>query len=109
MSGMSSSGRNVVRDNGTSKTGAANGAIVPARRGGLHSAGGSGHMAAAARRRRRADSEKPHMHVTLGVPHLQPIVSLAAGVLILVRPQLLNFVVAIYLILSGIIGLGLIR
>jgi hypothetical protein len=49
------------------------------------------------------------MHLNLGIPHLQPIVSLAAGVLILVRPKLLNFIVAIYLILSGIIGLGFIR
>lgn len=49
------------------------------------------------------------MHVNLGVPHLQPIVSIAAGVLILIRPKLLNYVVAIYLILSGIIGFGFIR
>jgi hypothetical protein len=45
----------------------------------------------------------------LGVPHLQPIVALAAGVLILIRPQFLNFIVAIYLILTGAIGLGFIR
>ena len=49
------------------------------------------------------------MHLNLGVAHLQPIASLVAGVLILVRPKLLNYIVAIYLILSGIIGLGLIR
>lgn len=49
------------------------------------------------------------MHFHLGVAHLQPIVALAAGVLILVRPRLLNYIVAIYLILSGVIGLGLIR
>jgi hypothetical protein len=41
--------------------------------------------------------------------HLQPIVALIAGVLILVMPRLLNFIVAIYLILVGIIGLGLIK
>lgn len=41
--------------------------------------------------------------------HLQPIVALVAGVLILVMPRLLNFIVAIYLILVGIIGLGIIR
>ena len=49
------------------------------------------------------------MHLNLGIPHLQPIVALAAGVLILVRPKLLTYVVAIYLILSGIIGFGFIR
>ena len=34
----------------------------------------------------------------------QPILSLAAGLLILIRPKLLNFIVAIYLILVGVIG-----
>ena len=45
----------------------------------------------------------------LSVAHLQPLVSLIAGVLILLIPRILNYIVAIYLILSGIIGLGLIR
>lgn len=36
---------------------------------------------------------------------LTPLVSLAAGILILIRPKLLNLVVAIYLILIGLIGL----
>ncbi|WP_296707439.1 DUF3096 domain-containing protein [Rhodoblastus sp.] len=49
------------------------------------------------------------MHVTLGITHLQPIVSLAAGVLILIAPRFLNYIVAIFLILSGIIGLGFVR
>jgi hypothetical protein len=66
-------------------------------------------MDARARRHRLDDSEKTDMHVSLGVPHLQPIVSIVAGVLILIRPKLLNYVVAIYLILSGIIGFGFIR
>ena len=47
--------------------------------------------------------------MVIGVAHLQPIVSLIAGVLILLVPRILNYVVAIYLIVSGIIGLGLIR
>ena len=34
-----------------------------------------------------------------------PIVSLIAGVLILVMPRLLNYIVAIYLILIGLVGL----
>ena len=34
-----------------------------------------------------------------------PIVSLIAGVLILIIPRLLNYIVAIYLILIGLIGL----
>jgi hypothetical protein len=35
----------------------------------------------------------------------QPILSLAAGILILVVPGLLNITVAIYLIVIGILGL----
>lgn len=34
-----------------------------------------------------------------------PVVSLIAGILILIVPRLLNFIVAIYLILIGLIGL----
>ena len=45
----------------------------------------------------------------IGVAHLQPIVALIAGVLILLMPRILNFIVAIYLIVIGVLGLGLIR
>jgi hypothetical protein len=45
--------------------------------------------------------------ITIG--HLQPVVALLAGILILIIPRLLNYIVAIYLILVGIIGLGLLR
>jgi hypothetical protein len=41
-----------------------------------------------------------NIHVSLG-----PLVSLIAGILILVMPRLLNFIVAIYLIVIGLIGL----
>jgi threonine/homoserine efflux transporter RhtA len=41
--------------------------------------------------------------------HLQPMVALIAGILILVIPRLLNYIVAIYLIVIGVMGLGLIR
>jgi hypothetical protein len=43
------------------------------------------------------------------VAHIQPLVALLAGVLILLIPRLLNYIVAIYLIVVGITGLGLIR
>ncbi len=36
---------------------------------------------------------------------IQPIMALIAGVLILVFPRILNYVVAIYLIVIGILGL----
>jgi len=36
---------------------------------------------------------------------LTPLISLIAGVLILIMPKLLNFIVALYLILIGLVGL----
>ena len=45
--------------------------------------------------------------MTLTAAHIQPIVSLLAGILILIVPQVLNYIVAIYLILIGLIGLGI--
>jgi hypothetical protein len=36
---------------------------------------------------------------------LTPLVSLVAGVLILIMPRLLNFIVALYLIVIGLLGL----
>jgi hypothetical protein len=42
------------------------------------------------------------MNITLG---LTPLVSLIAGILILIMPRLLNFIVAVYLIVIGLIGL----
>ena len=44
------------------------------------------------------------MHLT--VAHISPIVALVAGILILVAPRLLNYVVAIYLIVVGLVGLN---
>ena len=41
-----------------------------------------------------------NLHLTIG-----PVVSLLAGILILVVPRMLNYIVAIYLILMGLIGL----
>jgi hypothetical protein len=35
----------------------------------------------------------------------QPIVALAAGILILIMPRLLNYIVALYLVIIGILGL----
>jgi len=36
---------------------------------------------------------------------LSPLIALIAGILILVMPRLLNYIVAIYLIVMGLIGL----
>ncbi len=37
---------------------------------------------------------------------LTPLLSLIAGILILMMPRLLNYIVAIYLIVAGILGLS---
>ena len=47
--------------------------------------------------------------MTLSISHLEPIVAIIAGVLILLVPRILNYVVAIYLIVVGILGLHIIR
>jgi hypothetical protein len=43
--------------------------------------------------------------MTVNLIQLQPIIALIAGILILIVPRLLNFIVAIYLIIIGITGL----
>jgi hypothetical protein len=43
--------------------------------------------------------------VSVNVVVLQPFIALVAGILILLVPRLLNYVVAIYLILIGLTGL----
>jgi len=46
--------------------------------------------------------------MVIGVAHIQPIVALLAGILILVVPGLLRFIVAAYLIFIGLVGLNII-
>lgn len=41
-----------------------------------------------------------NLHLSVG-----PLVALIAGILILVMPRLLNYIVALYLILIGVLGL----
>lgn len=41
-----------------------------------------------------------NLHLSIG-----PIVALVAGILILMVPRLLNYIVAIYLIIIGLVGL----
>ena len=47
--------------------------------------------------------------MTLTAAHLSPILSIVFGVLILIVPRFLNYLVALYLILAGLLGLGVIR
>ena len=56
--------------------------------------------------------QKPHHlenEMVITSAHISPIMALIAGILILLMPRLLNFIVAIFLILNGLIGLGLLR
>ena len=43
--------------------------------------------------------------MTISALTLTPLISLIAGVLILIMPRLLNYIVAIYLIVIGLVGL----
>jgi hypothetical protein len=47
--------------------------------------------------------------MTLTVAHISPVLSLLAGLLILIMPRLLNLIVALFLIINGLIGLGLLK
>ena len=44
--------------------------------------------------------------MTLTAAHIAPLIALIAGILILIMPNLLNYIVAIYLIVVGLIGLN---
>lgn len=41
-----------------------------------------------------------NLHLSIG-----PLISLIAGILILIVPRLLNYIIAIYLIIIGLVGL----
>lgn len=49
-----------------------------------------------------AEKRRLLLNVQLG---LAPIISLLAGILILVMPKLLNYIIAIYLIVIGLVGM----
>jgi hypothetical protein len=44
--------------------------------------------------------------MVLTADHIAPIVALIAGIFILIMPRLLSYIVAIYLIVVGVIGLN---
>jgi len=49
--------------------------------------------------------EEIPMQLTLTAANLQPIVALIAGIVILIFPRILNYVIALYLIVFGLLGL----
>jgi hypothetical protein len=42
------------------------------------------------------------------IVHVGPMLSILFGILILIFPKFLNYLVALYLILTGLIGLGIV-
>jgi hypothetical protein len=50
----------------------------------------------------RPPNRSPPVNMTLSIA---PVVALIAGILILVAPRLLNYIVALYLIITGLLGL----
>lgn len=44
--------------------------------------------------------------MVISINSLSPIMAMIFGVLILIFPQFLNYFVAVYLILTGLVGLG---
>jgi hypothetical protein len=55
------------------------------------------------------DEVKGGETMNISTTSLSPFASLVFGVLILIFPKFLNYFVAAYLIIIGVIGLGLIR
>ena len=47
----------------------------------------------------------PHTEAVISFTRLSPLVALIAGILILIIPRLLNYIVALYLIVIGLTGL----
>lgn len=47
--------------------------------------------------------------MTLSFGSISPLMALIFGILILVFPKALNYLIAFYLIFSGLLGLGIIR
>ncbi len=47
--------------------------------------------------------------MSIGITGLTPIVSILLGVLILIFPKFLNYLIAFYLIFIGLVGLGILK
>ena len=45
------------------------------------------------------------MELSISAANLQPLVALIAGIVILIFPRILNYVIALYLIIFGLLGL----
>ena len=45
------------------------------------------------------------MNIDINILTLQPLIALVFGILILIMPRILNYLIAVYLILVGLVGL----
>jgi hypothetical protein len=45
------------------------------------------------------------VHLDIDIVTMQPLIALIFGILILILPRILNYLVALYLILIGLVGL----
>jgi hypothetical protein len=45
------------------------------------------------------------VHLDIDIVAIQPLIALIFGILILILPRILNYLVALYLILIGLVGL----
>jgi len=59
--------------------------------------------------RRHRFIEQGDFRMQLTAAHIAPLTAIIAGILILIIPRLLNYIVAIYLILIGLVGLNAIH
>ncbi len=53
----------------------------------------------------RTNEHYERRKLMMSIASYHPILSLIAGILILIMPRLLNYIVAIYLIITGLVGL----
>jgi hypothetical protein len=61
-------------------------------------------------RRSAGEAQKHKGRVSMiNINVLVPLLALIAGILILIMPKMLHYIVAVYLILYGIVSLGLLR
>ena len=58
------------------------------------------------KRRRTGRCYTKGNNMNLTIVSVGPLVALVAGILILIMPRLLNYIVAVYLIIIGVIGLA---
>jgi hypothetical protein len=52
-----------------------------------------------------AQIKEPDVHIDINLLTIQPLIALIFGILILILPRILNYLVALYLILIGLTGL----